>query len=63
MSQTLEQMLFTACELGHLDVVKYLVEKGADIHASADHALRWAAGSGHLDVVEYFKGLQSQEIL
>ena len=53
MSQTLEQMLFTACELRHLDVVKYLVEKGADIHAANDYALRYASFNGHLDVVKY----------
>ncbi|MHA1353556.1 MAG: ankyrin repeat domain-containing protein, partial [Candidatus Heimdallarchaeota archaeon] len=35
------------------DVVKYLVEQGADIHAKDDYALRWSAAYGHIDVVKY----------
>jgi len=49
--------LISAAESGHLDVVKYLVEKGADVHADDDGALRWAAESGHLDVVKYLKSV------
>jgi ankyrin repeat protein len=40
-------------EMGHLEMVKYLVEQGADIHAKDDSALRWSAEKGHLDVVDY----------
>jgi ankyrin repeat protein len=36
-----------------LDVVKHLVEQGADIHARDNAALRWATLNGHLDVVKY----------
>jgi ankyrin repeat protein len=35
----------------HLEVVRYLVEKGANVHADNDYALRWSAQNGHLDVV------------
>jgi len=38
---------------GNLDIVKYLVENGADIHAYDDYALKWSARNGHLDVVKY----------
>lgn len=42
-----------ACVFGSLDVVKCLVEHGADIHADNDHALRVASDYGHLEIVEY----------
>ena len=45
--------LHHGAENGHLEVVKYLVENGADIHANNDHALRWSARFGHLEVVKY----------
>lgn len=45
-----------AAENGHLDVVKSLVEFGADIHAVNDEALRSSACRGHLDVVKYLVG-------
>ena len=40
-------------ENGHLEVVKYLVENKANIHAKNDYALRLASGNGHLEVVKY----------
>ena len=42
---------------GKLEVVKYLVSKGADIHAENDMALRWASRMDRLDVVNYLKSL------
>jgi len=42
-----------ASEHGNLPVVKYLLEKGADIHANNNEALRYASGGGHLSVVQY----------
>ena len=33
--------------------MKYLVEKGADIHVNFDEAFRNGVSSGHLDVVKY----------
>ena len=38
---------------GHLAVVKFLVSKGADIHANNDYALIYASQNGHLHVVEF----------
>ena len=38
---------------------KYLVEHGADIHANNNHALRWAAENGYLEVVKY---LEEQDV-
>ena len=48
-----EMALRYASANGNLDVVKYLIEKGADIHALGDDALIEAAILGHLDVVKY----------
>ncbi|MNY42078.1 Ankyrin repeat protein [compost metagenome] len=39
--------------MGHLEVVKFLLEQGADIHAESNKALRFAAIEGCLDVVKY----------
>ena len=36
-----------------LDSIPMLVERGADVHAFDDYALRWAAENGHFDVAEY----------
>jgi ankyrin repeat protein len=42
-----------ASEDGHLDIVKYLVEHGANIHASNDGLLCLASYHRHLDIVKY----------
>ena len=42
-----------SAEKGYLEVVKYLIEKGSDIHAENDYALRYSAMNGHLEVVKY----------
>jgi len=36
-----------------LDVIKSLVEEGADIHAWDDYALRWASEFGHFEIVKF----------
>ena len=36
-----------------LEVIKELVEEGANIHADNDFVLRWVAKKGHLDIVKY----------
>lgn len=46
-----------AAAIGHLDVVKYLVEGGADIHVYDDVALRWAAEN----VKSYFHALVNKK--
>ena len=48
----LNQMVIRTAENGHLEVVKYLVSVGADIHSDEDDALVLASGKGHLEVVK-----------
>ena len=45
-----------AASLGHLNIVKFLVENGADIHYNNDSPLTEAVNSGHLDTVKYLVG-------
>src|SRR5690606_34115855 len=52
-----EYIVAYAASNGHLEVVKYLVGLGADIHANNEYALRWAAENGHLEMVKYLVGL------
>ena len=46
-----------ASRYGHLDILKYLVEVGANIHIKDDYALRKASRYGHLEVVKYLVSL------
>ncbi|PVV05208.1 hypothetical protein BB560_000279 [Smittium megazygosporum] len=39
-------------KIGHSGMVKYLIEKDANIHSDNDYALRWASAKGHLDIVK-----------
>ena len=48
-----ESFLKEAAEYGHLEIVKYLVKHGADIHTQNDYALRYATEKGYLDIVKY----------
>ena len=48
-----DEALSLACENGHLNVVKYLVENGANIHVGIERPLRSACREGHLKVVKY----------
>ena len=48
-----EEALVRASQYGHLDIVKYLVEEGAYIHAWEDYSLIMAGENGHLEVVKY----------
>ena len=45
--------LRSASQNGHLNIVKYLLKQGADIHAGEDSALRSASRNGRLDIVKY----------
>jgi ankyrin repeat protein len=38
---------------GHLEIVKYLVECGADIHAQDNFVLRTSSRKGHLKIVKF----------
>lgn len=46
-------LLWLASLKGHLYVVDYLINNGADIHAHEDKAIYWASRRGHMEVVEY----------
>jgi hypothetical protein len=41
---------------GNIEVVKYLIEAGADIHADDSRAIRESCKHGHLQVVEFLVG-------
>lgn len=45
--------LYIASEFGHLNIVKYLIDLGADFHSVDEYALYRAACNGHLHIVEY----------
>lgn len=53
----IDEIFRVAIISNNLDIVKYLVENGANINASeiwfTTHPLRWASYKGHLDVVKY----------
>ena len=49
-----DQAVRYACRAGHLEVVKYLVEKcGSVVRANDDSPVRVASEGGHLGVVKY----------
>ena len=49
---------------GHLDVVKFLVSVGSDIHAMDSEAIIYTSSNGHLDVVKFLcsKGVNTDYI-
>ena len=49
----LNQKLIEAAQNGDLEIVKYLVNQGVNIHANDDEALRDASYNGQLEVVKY----------
>jgi ankyrin repeat protein len=51
-----------AASHGHLKIVKYLVENGADIYVQNNYAVRSAAQYGHLDMVKYLVEDQKADI-
>ena len=46
-------LLIDSCKKGQLNIVKYLVEHGADITDVTNQAIQLAAYYGHVDVVKY----------
>lgn len=47
-------LLVNSAETGEFDLVKYALQKGADVNAYHSMALGQASTSGHLDIVKYF---------
>lgn len=47
------QLLQVASQKGHLHIVKYLCNEGANVRDYNDYAVIWASAEGHLDVVEF----------
>lgn len=45
--------LIQACENGNLELIKQLVQEGADLHTNDDYALGVAALNGHLAIVKF----------
>ena len=45
--------LIASSENGNLEIVKVLIQSGADIHAQDDKALSLSSLSGHLEIVKY----------
>jgi ankyrin repeat protein len=54
-NQDLLIKLYENCRYGHLDVVKFLIERGANIHADNDRALRWAVIKEQYEIVMYLR--------
>jgi hypothetical protein len=52
----MDYALFMAMKCGHIDIVKCLLEHGANIHVENDYILRSSAENGCLDDVKYFIG-------
>ena len=52
-SENINDALRIASKEGHLDVVKYLVERGADIHSQGETPLAAAVVNGQAEVVKY----------
>jgi ankyrin repeat protein len=47
-----ETSLYLASSSGKLDVARFLIERGADIHTNDDNPLHSASQNGHLDVMQ-----------
>ena len=48
--------MIRAAEKGHVDVVRYLADKGANLHVlgkDGSNSLMWAAGAKHLSVLSF----------
>jgi hypothetical protein len=46
---------------GHFEIVKYLVEKGADVHADNDFAVISASEYDHSEIVSFLQNHQKIE--
>ena len=45
--------LIDAAIIGDLNLVKYFISQGANIHINDDEALRYTADEGHIEIVKY----------
>jgi len=52
-NEVIIKSLHKGCKNGHLKVAKFLVDKGANIHAGNDWALQGACSNGHLKVAKF----------
>lgn len=50
-----------AVENGHLDVVKFLVDQGSDIHADDDYAFYKSKDNGYTEIVEFLQSFKKTE--
>jgi ankyrin repeat protein len=57
-----EEVLCWASYCGKLDIVKLLVEEGANIHYKNDYAIRCARANGYLEVVKYLEALTKPSV-
>ena len=46
------KVLINASKRGHTEMVKVLIDAGADVHVENDWALQWASYYGHIEVVK-----------
>ena len=54
------ELLINAAKLGKAEMVAFLLDQGADIHAGEDVALCWAAERGHTETVALLKAHAAQ---
>lgn len=46
-------IILNLADHGHLEIVNFLVENGADLSARDNYAVEWASGNGHLEIVKF----------
>ena len=52
-----------ASRYGHTEIVKVLLEAGADVHALDDNALRYASENGHTETVKVLKAAMKKHTI
>jgi ankyrin repeat protein len=50
---TSEELLIKAAKQGNLEVIKFLIENGANINIYDDLAFRVAAKNGHFEIIKF----------
>jgi ankyrin repeat protein len=51
----LDKLLTEAAEYGHTEIVRILIDAGANVHGMDNYALRWAAENGHTETAAVIK--------